>query len=88
MDHAWQNFYGAATVGERGQVVIPLPAREALGIKPGDKILVLGGPFGRQGLLMIKAEAIGELLTHFSERLNDLEKLARISAEQQEKEDN
>lgn len=34
-------FYGAVTVGERGQVVIPAEAREQLDFKPGDKLLVM-----------------------------------------------
>ena len=32
--------YGAATVGERGQLVIPSGLRKALGIKPGDQLMV------------------------------------------------
>ena len=84
--HAWQSFYGAVTVGERGQVVIPQAAREALGVKAGDKMLVLGGPMGNQGLLMIKAEAVSEFLASFSERLNSLEKLVKTIPEQQDKE--
>jgi len=39
-------FVGAVTVGERGQVVIPAEAREALGIHAGDKLLVF---FARHG---------------------------------------
>ncbi|MCE9559523.1 MAG: AbrB/MazE/SpoVT family DNA-binding domain-containing protein [Armatimonadetes bacterium] len=34
-------FYGSATIGERGQLVIPAEAREELGFKPGDKVLVM-----------------------------------------------
>jgi bifunctional DNA-binding transcriptional regulator/antitoxin component of YhaV-PrlF toxin-antitoxin module len=30
-------FYGSATVGERGQIVIPAEARAELGLTPGDK---------------------------------------------------
>lgn len=39
-------FYGAVTVGERGQVVIPAEARRDHGITPGDKLIVLGSPDG------------------------------------------
>lgn len=35
--YAW-----TATVGEKGQIVIPKQAREIFGIKPGDTILLLG----------------------------------------------
>jgi AbrB family looped-hinge helix DNA binding protein len=31
-----------ATVGEKGQIVIPKQAREVFGIKPGDTLLLLG----------------------------------------------
>jgi|GEM_PF-612476 len=73
-------FYGAVTVGERGQVVIPQQAREAHGIKPGDKMLVLGGGFDGHGLVMIKADAVSSLLAKLSERVNVLEKVFRMSA--------
>ncbi len=35
--HAW-----TATVGEKGQIVIPKQARELFGIRPGDTLLLLG----------------------------------------------
>ena len=35
--YAW-----TATVGEKGQIVIPKQARELFGIKPGDTLLLLG----------------------------------------------
>lgn len=35
-------FFGTATVGERGQIVIPKKAREVFNINVGDKLLVLG----------------------------------------------
>ncbi|MGE5548971.1 MAG: AbrB/MazE/SpoVT family DNA-binding domain-containing protein [Bacteroidota bacterium] len=83
-DQALPNFYGAVTVGERGQVVIPQAARETLGIKPGDKILVLGGPMGQHGLMMIKAEAVSELLAKFTARVSSLERLIKMDSEQKE----
>ena len=41
-----RKFYGAVTVGERGQVVIPAQARRDHGIEAGDKLIVLGRPEG------------------------------------------
>lgn len=74
------SFYDAVTVGERGQIVIPQSAREALGIKPGDKILVMGAGPGNPGLMLIKADAIGAFIANMSARINErlsyLEKLA------------
>ena len=37
-----KEFYGATTVGERGQMVIPAEARRALCLKQHDKLLVFG----------------------------------------------
>ena len=42
-------MYGAVTVGERGQVVIPAQVRKLYGIKTGEKLIVFakpGGPIG------------------------------------------
>ena len=36
------NYAWTATVGEKGQIVIPKQARELFGIKPGDTLLLLG----------------------------------------------
>ena len=35
-------FAWTATVGEKGQIVIPKQARELFGIEPGDTLLLLG----------------------------------------------
>ncbi len=35
--YAW-----TATVGEKGQIVIPKQAREIFGIRPGDTLVILG----------------------------------------------
>jgi AbrB family looped-hinge helix DNA binding protein len=33
-------IFGSATVGERGQLVIPAELRKALDIKPGDQLMI------------------------------------------------
>lgn len=66
-----EHFYGAATVGERGQVVIPADARKKLNINPGDKVLVMVHPTGG-GVLLCKIDAMREFFSSF---LDDLERI-------------
>ena len=49
-------FLGLATVGTKGQIVIPVEAREALKIKEGDKLLVLKGQ--KNTLVLVNQSAI------------------------------
>ena len=44
-------FYGSATVGAKGQIVIPVDARKAMQIKEGDKVIVVRGP--REGSITV-----------------------------------
>ncbi len=67
-----ENFYGAATVGERGQVVIPAEARKRYSINPGDKVLVMGHPAGT-GIMLCKIDAMREFFASFLEDLNKIE---------------
>lgn len=53
--------YGTVKVGERGQVVIPSDAREMLGIKAGDYLLVISTPHN-DGIAMIKAEIVKKMI--------------------------
>lgn len=52
--YAW-----TATVGEKGQVVIPKQARELFGIEPGDTLLLLGDE--KQGIAIPRKEAFDSL---------------------------
>ena len=52
--YAW-----TATVGEKGQIVIPKQAREIFGIKPGDTLLLLGDE--RRGIAIPPKGAFTEL---------------------------
>ena len=47
--HAW-----TATVGEKGQIVIPKQARELFAIKPGDTLLLLGDE--KRGIAIVQKE--------------------------------
>ncbi len=58
-----KRFYGAITVSERGQIVIPAEARRDFDIQVGDKLLVLGDL--KQGLAIIKASTLLEKKPEF-----------------------
>lgn len=77
-------FYGAATVGERGQIVIPADARKAYGIEFGDKVMVFAHG---KGLLLLKAETVTELLSETMSQANTLEKLLKLVQEGEATED-
>lgn len=72
-----ENFYGSATVGERGQVVIPAEARKQLDINPGDKVLVLKHPHA-QVIALFKIGAMSEM---FAAMLEDITRLETKVAE-------
>lgn len=60
--HAW-----TATVGEKGQIVIPKQARDIFGIKPGDTLLLLGDE--ERGIAIPPKGAFAELFgIAFSEK--------------------
>lgn len=63
--YAW-----TATVGEKGQIVIPKQARELFDIRPGDVLLLLGDE--ACGIAIPPKEALGELFgTAFGEKEED-----------------
>ncbi|MGN0653377.1 MAG: AbrB/MazE/SpoVT family DNA-binding domain-containing protein [Oscillospiraceae bacterium] len=54
--YAW-----TATVGEKGQIVIPKQARDIFGINPGDTILILADE--KQGIAIPPKSAFSELMS-------------------------
>lgn len=61
-----KKLFGTATVGSKGQVVIPAYAREELGIKPGDRLYVMGSP-KKKVLGLIPEEQLREILDHLTD---------------------
>ncbi|HOF89170.1 MAG TPA: AbrB/MazE/SpoVT family DNA-binding domain-containing protein [Armatimonadota bacterium] len=62
-------FYGSATLGERGQVVIPADARKDCDIQPGDKVLVFRHPLHPHMLILVKIGEMQELLQQMGRTL-------------------
>ena len=59
---------GTATVGTKGQVVIPVEAREALCIEPGDKLYVIGSP-SKEFLGFLKEEQLRRMISHLTDNI-------------------
>jgi AbrB family looped-hinge helix DNA binding protein len=66
-------LYGTATVGERGQIVIPAEARKEIGIQAGDKLLIWKHPSG-EGLMIFKIEAVRDFMSRMLESLERVER--------------
>jgi AbrB family looped-hinge helix DNA binding protein len=77
-------FYGSATVGERGQIVIPAEARAELGIKPGDKVLIMRHPI-HKGLMVFQLDSVKEFLDEFTKGVSRIE--AQVQQGNQEEEE-
>ncbi len=72
-----EQFYGATTVGEKGQVVIPAEAREAMGLKKGDKLLVFG--MGCDMIALSKLSKVEQFASHLSGRLDAIREVINKS---------
>lgn len=58
-------IFGIVTVGEKGQIVIPVKARKVFDIKPGDDLLVLGDI--EQGIALVKQSFLLDILNSVRE---------------------
>ena len=67
--------YGTATVGDKGQLVIPVEARKDMGIAPGDKILIFGS--AQDVLALIKADSLSRMMSDIGKRTKTLNTIIR-----------
>jgi AbrB family looped-hinge helix DNA binding protein len=64
-------FYGSATLGSKGQIVIPAEAREELKLEEGEKLIVLRDPRGG-GLMILKAERLESMIEQMQSKFGTL----------------
>lgn len=69
-----KKLYGTATVGTKGQVVIPADAREELGIETGDKLYVVGST-DKGWVGFLKEEQLRQMVELITEGLEDYKNL-------------
>lgn len=69
-----KKLYGTATVGTKGQVVIPADAREELNIASGDRLYVIGS--SDSGFLgFLKEEALESMMKHLTAQVESFRAL-------------
>lgn len=71
-DELAHSFFGAVTVGERGQIVIPAEARNELGLRAGDKMLVMRHPL-HKGLMIFKFDSVRGFIDEFANYLKNVD---------------
>ena len=63
-----KKLYGTATVGTKGQVVIPSDARDDLNIQPGDRLYVVGS-VEKKWIGFLKEDQLRELVEQLTENI-------------------
>ena len=66
-----KEFYGSTTIGERGQVVIPIEARKALGIEKGEKLLVFS--VHKKSIMITKLTSFKQMSAEMKKRQAEVE---------------
>ena len=67
-------YAGSATVGPKGQIVLPVGVRKALNLKPKDQVLLYMRP-DKGHVKVIKAELVTALMNRALEEIVDLGKI-------------
>jgi AbrB family looped-hinge helix DNA binding protein len=80
-------FFGSATVGERGQVVLPIELRKKINLQSGEKLIVMG-TMNDNFILLLKADFLTEILGKLEQGKTKLRELLRDSANSESNEDN
>ncbi len=64
-----KHLFGIATLGEKGQIVIPKKAREIFDLKAGDKIVILGDE--ERGIALAKASLMMDFYKNLRREYDD-----------------
>ena len=76
-DMTQPKLFGVAHLNEKGQLVIPKEAREFLGIKSGDRVLITSAPFFK-AIVIARPEdfeaQLQNMMTQTAETIGDMRK--------------
>lgn len=71
--HPNTSLCGTATVGTKGQIVIPAEARERLGIRPGDKVFIVCAGLNGDMLGVCTEKSMRGFMKHMSDKLQAMQ---------------
>lgn len=78
-----KKLYGTATVGTKGQIVIPVEAREEMNIQPGDRLYVVNAMNGA-GVVFLKEEMLESMVEHLTAQVESFREFQKNSHKEQE----
>jgi len=67
---SFPKILGTATLNEKGQLVIPVEARNDLGLAAGSKLVIMRSPH-KPALVLLKAEDVEAMVRNLAEALDD-----------------
>lgn len=75
-----KKLYGTATIGSKGQVVIPADAREDLGLSAGDRLYVVSA--GSGGVVFLKEEMLEHIVEQMSAQVEGFREYKKLDHEE------
>jgi AbrB family looped-hinge helix DNA binding protein len=67
---------GTATLNEKGQIVIPVEARNSLDLSAGSRVVIMSSQ-DRPVLILVKAEEVEAMVNNLSNALNSDEQIVK-----------
>lgn len=68
-------FYGSTVISDKGQVVIPVEARNALNLEKGEKLLVIG--MHKDSIMLMKLSSFQRMSEQLAERQEEINKVIK-----------
>jgi AbrB family looped-hinge helix DNA binding protein len=69
-----RKFYGLATIGEKGQIVIPVKAREAMNLDKGDQLIAFG--MGDEAVIFAKSSMLDKIALRLTDHLHEIQDIS------------
>ncbi len=69
------DFYGSTVISDKGQVVIPVEARNALNLEKGEKLLVIG--MHNDSIMLMKLAGFQRMSEQLAERQKEIDKVIK-----------